>query len=293
MKEAIKVGFCVAYDWYLLEYALPLIYADATVIGLSIDQDRISWSGNAYPFDEAGFKTLITRLDPEKKIRVFEENYHLPDLTPMQNEVRQRNLMAKHLGEGGWYVQLDCDEYFLDFPGFVRYLRSLSSQRTRRANICCPWIILYKQTNEGFLYVDPMEAVRTEFMQIATREPGYESGRSNGNSNLYVNYSILHQSWARSRAEIQEKISNWGHSDHFDKEKYFSFWDKLNASNFNEARDIHPIKPREWPRLKYVKGKSISELLKNFPHNTVPAYSRLNLFFKNSRFFSKVRSLYK
>src|SRR5690349_14979672 len=102
MKEAIKVGFCVAYDWYLLEYALPLIYADATVIGLSIDQDRISWSGNAYPFDEAGFKALITKLDPEKKIRVLEENYHLPDLTPMQNEVRQRNLMAKHLGEGGW-----------------------------------------------------------------------------------------------------------------------------------------------------------------------------------------------
>ncbi|SHG87339.1 hypothetical protein SAMN04488109_2255 [Chryseolinea serpens] len=293
MMEAIKVGFCVAYDWYLLEYALPLIYADATVIGLSIDQDRISWSGNSYPFDEAGFKALITKLDPEKKIRVFEENYHLPDLTPMQNEVRQRNLMAKHLGEGGWFVQLDCDEYFLNFSGFVRYLRSLPFQLTRRANICCPWIILYKQTDEGFLYVDPLEAARTEFMQIATREPGYEYGRRNGNFNLYVNFSILHQSWARSRAEIQEKINNWGHSDHFDKEKYFSFWDKLNASNFNEARDIHPIKPREWPRLKYVKGRSIPELLKNFPLAAMPAYSRSKLFFKNSRFFSKVRSLFK
>jgi hypothetical protein len=290
--EEIKVGFCVAYDWYLLEYALPLIYADATVIGLSVDRDRISWSGNAYAFDETGFKKLIARLDPDRKIKVYEEDYHLPALTPMQNEVRQRNLMAKHLGENGWYIQLDCDEYFLDFPAFVRYLRSLPTPRTRRANICCPWIILYKQTDEGFLYVDPVTDDRIEFMQIATREPSYEYGRRNGDFNIYANFSILHQSWARSRMEIQEKIINWGHSDHFDKEKYFSFWDKLNASNFDSAKDIHPVKPEEWPGLKYVKGRDIPELLKNFPVDAMPAYTRLKLALKNSRFFSKVRSLF-
>jgi len=290
-NETIKVGFCVAYDWYLLEYALPLVYDDADEICLSLDKDRISWSGNVYPFDNKGFEELVKRFDTKKKIKVLEEDYHLPDLTPMQNEVRQRNRIAQSMGPGGWFVQLDCDEYFLDFGGFVRYLKSLPPERTHRANVSCPWIILYKQTADGFLYVDPVTIDKTEFMQIATREPAYEYGRRNGNFNIHTNFSILHQSWARNPAEIREKIDNWGHSDHFDREKYFSFWDKLDATNFPAAKDFHPLHPVVWPRLRYVKGNDIRALLKNFPADTMPAYSGLQLFFKNSRFFSKIRSL--
>jgi hypothetical protein len=291
MSDTIKVGFCVAYDWYLLAYALPLIYDEADVICLSLDKDRISWSGNPYSFDEKGFKELIARLDAQGKIMILEENYHLSELTPMQNEVRQRNLIARHLGDGGWHIQLDCDEYFLNFAGFVKYLKGLSPRRARRANISCPWIILYKQTGDGFLYVDPVTSDKTEFMQIATREPAYTYGRRNGNFNIHTNFGILHQSWARSRAEIRNKIYNWGHSNDFDKEKYFSFWDNLDASNFSEVSDVHPVHPPEWPRLNYVKGKDIPELLKNFPAASKPVYSGMQLFFKNSRFFSKMRSV--
>ena len=292
MKEAIKVGFCVAYDWYLLAYALPLIYDHADEICLSLDKDRISWSGNPYAFDEAGFRDIVTRLDPRKKITIVEEDYHLPDLTPMQNEVRQRNRIAQHMGPGGWFVQLDCDEYFLDFGRFVNYLRSLTPRRTKRANVSCAWIVLYKQTGDGFLYVDPVVKTKTEFMQIATREPAYEYGRRNGNFNMLTNFTILHQSWARSREEIRDKIYNWGHSIDFDKEKYFLAWERLDATTFAAVEDLHPFQPALWPRLKFVKGKNIADLLENFPTHTVPAYTPLDLFFKNSRFFSKLRSVF-
>jgi len=283
----------VAYDWYLLEHALPLIYNAADMICLSVDKDRISWSGHPYAFDTTAFQQLVARLDPDKKIRVIEEDYHLPDLTPMQNEVRQRNRIAQHFGPGGWFVQLDCDEYFLDFDGFVEYLRSLTSRRTKRANVACAWIILYKQTPEGFLYVDPVDKTKTEFMQIATREPGYEYGRRNGNFNIITNFAILHQSWARSREEIRDKIYNWGHSTDFDKEKYFAAWEGFDAANFATAKDIHPLQSGLWPRLNFVKGKTIADLLKNFPTHTMPAYSTVDLFFRNSRLFSKLRSLLK
>src|SRR4051812_40490040 len=126
MEQQIKVGFCVAYDWYLLKNALPSIYASADLICLSIDSDRISWSGHPFAFDDDAFRAFVAEIDVQRKIVVFEDRFCIEGLTPMQNEVRQRNLVAAFVGMDGWHIQLDCDEYFLDFEQFVRYLRSFS-----------------------------------------------------------------------------------------------------------------------------------------------------------------------
>src|SRR5688572_4515370 len=189
MKDQIKVGFCVAYDWHMLNYSLPLVYDCADKICLSIDKAGISWSGSKFSFDRSAFNQLVERLDKLNKIVIIEDDYHRPDLSPMQNEVRQRNEIAKHLGEGGWHVQLDCDEYFPSFDRFVHYLNSLSRERTKKANVSCPWLVLFKRVEGGFLYVDPIVAENVEFMQIATREPAYEYGRRNGNFNIHTNFT--------------------------------------------------------------------------------------------------------
>jgi hypothetical protein len=36
----------------------------------------------------------------------------------MENETRERMMIAQRMGEGGWHVQVDSDEYFLDFGTF-------------------------------------------------------------------------------------------------------------------------------------------------------------------------------
>jgi hypothetical protein len=33
----------------------------------------------------------------------------------MECDTRERNMLAKYMGEGGWHVQIDADEYFADF----------------------------------------------------------------------------------------------------------------------------------------------------------------------------------
>lgn len=124
--EAIKVGFCVAYDWHFLQHTLPLVYEGATDICLAIDRNRISWSGNPYSFDEEAFRQCIANIDSNKKIRIYEDGFYLPNLTPMQNEVRERNMIAQFFGEGGWHIQLDCDEHFVGFGNFAVYLRSIN-----------------------------------------------------------------------------------------------------------------------------------------------------------------------
>src|SRR5690349_10266607 len=110
----IKVGFCVSYDWVLLKRSLPRVYGQADKICLSIDKNRRSWTGTPYVFDEDAFRSWISSVDVQNKIDVYEDDFALSNLSAMENDTRQRNLMAKRLGKGGWHIQVDSDEYFLD-----------------------------------------------------------------------------------------------------------------------------------------------------------------------------------
>ena len=67
--DKIKVGFCVAYDWELLRHSLPLVYADADIICLSIDKKRRSWAGASYQWNSESFQNFIQSIDTKKKIK--------------------------------------------------------------------------------------------------------------------------------------------------------------------------------------------------------------------------------
>jgi len=292
MQEQIKVGFCIAYDWYLLEHSLPLVYDAADIICLSLDKKRISWSGKKYDFDEVGFNDLIKRIDTQHKVQVLEADFSLSSLSPMQNEVRQRNRMAEFMGKGGWHIQLDCDEYFIHFSDFVKYLRELP-QRKYSYNVCCPLITLFKQVEEGFLYVVPNQKEKLEYIQIATLTPNYKYGRRNGDFNVYTNFLIMHQSWARTEKEIRQKIKNWGHNKDFDQSDFFSRWIGLNGSNYHRLKNFHPMVPDAWSQLKLNKSHSIITLLTTFVKKDFPSYPTWQLFIKNSLLFSRVRAFWK
>lgn len=291
MNDLIKVGFCVAYDWHMLSHALPLVYSNADSIFLSVDKDRKSWAGKPFAWDGEAFRELIDSLDTHNKITLIEEDFHLQDLTPMENEVRQRNIMAERMGAGGWHIQLDSDEYFMNFGDFVKYLKGLSVDDRRMVNICCSLVTLFKQTEEGFLYVSPERKSSLEFIQVATRHPVYMYGRRNGHFNIYTNYKIIHQSWARSEAEILQKLNNWGHRDDFETRRFFDFWKTLTTENYKKVRDFHPTRPATWRKLMLVKAKNMAELVRGFDFEHYLMLSPMDLFFKNSRVFAKLRQL--
>lgn len=293
MREKVKIGFCVAYDWYLLEYALPLVYEAADIICLSLDINRISWSGLNYTFDEERFFEMVKRIDTQKKIVVLEESFYINSFKPMENEVRQRNRMAEIMGSGGWHIQLDCDEYFPNFGEFVQYLLSLPEKKTKNVNVCCLWVVLYKQTPNGFLYVDPERKDNLYFIQVATRDPVYEYGRRNGHFNICTSFYLVHQSWARSQNEIKEKVENWGHSDDFDSKTYFEKWNGIDENNYMYVRDFHPTNPKIFPSLLFEKGKTIPELLKNLTYSKMRSLSSIELLLRNSKWISRLKKLSK
>ncbi|MDI9320102.1 MAG: hypothetical protein QM530_06445 [Phycisphaerales bacterium] len=292
MSKEIKLSFCVAYDWYFLQYSLPLVYKDADQICLSIDKERISWAGNRFEFDESGFRNLIKEIDTENKIRIYEDDFHLPQLSPMQNEIRQRKMMAAFLGvNNGWHLQLDSDEYFLNFPGFVQYLKKLKPRRP--INVCCPWITLYKRIDEGFLMVNPTMFSKIEFIPIATNTPDYEHGRRNGYFNHYTNFAILHQSWARSSDEVWLKLNNWGHRYDSDIDAHFKMWREATGENYQLYKNFNQVKPSNWPSLSLLplrKDQSVLDLIQS--NITIPTrIKNIDLKKKNSIWASRILKL--
>lgn len=292
MKEEIKVGFCIAYDWYLLKYSLPLVYDSASSICLSIDKDRRSWANLSYEFDEKAFSSLVKALDVDGKISILEDDFHLPELTPMQNEVRQRNLMARHLGQGGWHVQLDCDEYFVDFEGFIKYLRGIPAGKAKKANVVCPLVNIFKEVEEGFLMISSEEFRDIEYVTVATRDPHYEYGRKNAYFNLYTKFAVLHQSWARKDQEVLQKLKNWGHKGDFTAQEFFGFWKGLSLSNFERVKNFHPISPPVWKSLAFIPATDVPDLISRAKSEISIPVSDLYLAYRNNKNISRLKSLY-
>ena len=118
MEITVAVGFLVAYDYEMLKISLPLVYGSADKIFLGIDENRVSFTGKKFDFDET-FKDWVAHFDRHSKIEWVEEEFYLPSLTPMENETRERNLLFANAPSATWYIQIDADEYFLDFPAFI------------------------------------------------------------------------------------------------------------------------------------------------------------------------------
>ncbi len=161
---------------------------------------------------------------------------------------------------GGWHIQIDSDEYFVNFGAFTGYLKSLRVNDRRAINVCCSLITLFKQLPEGFLYVAPESKSNLEFIQIATRHPVYMYGRRNGHFNIYTNFQIVHQSWARSEAEILQKLGNWGHRDDVDASRF------LNSGRHSpriicRRERLSSDSPATWRKLVLVKAKDASKLM--------------------------------
>jgi hypothetical protein len=285
----IKIAFCVAYDWEYLRISLPLVYEHADKICLAVDKDRISWAGQPFGFDSAAFYSFVKSIDTANKIDIYEDDFHINDLAPMQNEVRQRNKMAERLDEGGWHIQLDTDEYFVDFAGFVAYLQK--AKYSRPVNITCPWYTMYKQTPDGYLFIKESVQENIEFIPVATMHPHYEYGRRNAYFNIKTDFVILHQSWARSEEEILQKISNWGHKEDFDVMAYYRKWQQLDGSNHKDINDFHPVTPGKWTELEYIEGKDINMLLEKLRKRPPFILDAGKLRRDNSIWRSRIRSV--
>ncbi|GIV38764.1 MAG: hypothetical protein KatS3mg033_0564 [Thermonema sp.] len=297
-KAVIKVGFCVAYDWHLLAHSLPRVYPHSDMICLALDKNRRSWAGQKYAFDDKAFYRFVEEIDTEKKIILYEDDFALPHLNSRQNCNRHRTLIAEKMGKGGWHIQVDADEYFLDFAGFVEYLKKLNPAPTgneKPLNVSCPFIPLIKKTQKGYLFVQFGDRL-PEMIPMATNVPDYQRARQNGHFNHYTPFYVIHETWSRGEEELLYKINNWGHASEELEAKerrlsYFALWKALDEYNYMYLHNFHPAKAEIWPKLGYCEAQNIEELIERIPTPKFPL-SKFQLFLKNNRNVARIKHLW-
>lgn len=258
----IKVGFLVAYDYNLLEHSLPLIYKDADEIFLSIDCNRTSYTGQAFFFDE-NFKQHVATIDTAKKIIWIEGNYYQNREDPMLNEGYHRNCLAEamNIQPGDWCIQLDPDEFFIDFAGFVRFLKKIKPGQDERVSVSVYWKTIFKKIDNGYLMIKS----NWERVEVATNSPHFKRDRRIPGHNVISSPSfMLHQSWARTTDEVVQKINNWSHARDFDTESFLKSWLRLNLHNYKSYKNFHPLHGEIWPGLFFVKAKHLKALIKYY-----------------------------
>lgn len=261
------MGFLVSYDYEMLKVSLPLIYASADSITLAVDCNNKTWSGLDFDIP-AHFYDWLRQADVDQKIEIYKDDFYQSSLSVMENDTRERNMLSKYMGAGGWHIQIDTDEYFLEFEQFVHFLRNEVDKVTKGLNepvsVYVKWVSLFKKVEGGYLIVTSFEDV-----PIATRHPVYKYARFNEHRRLFTDFSMLHQSWARGRSEIQEKLNSWSHKDDFNTDSYFRFWDVCDQHNSSFYHNFHPLVPENWAGLRFISAKSITTLIGHYVEEEV------------------------
>lgn len=288
MKGKIQVGYLVSYDYEMLRTSLLTTYSGSDSIFLAIDRNRKTWNGESFVIEDSFFEWMKI-FDTEKKIIIYEDDFYVPTFTTMQCEIRERKMLAEKMGAGNWIVQVDCDEYFIDFKQFVSDLRKydayLLNPEKHPIQICAYWIMLYKYTNNGILYVDkPLKAI------FATNYPDYKNGRRINNRQIYTNNIVLHESLSRTEEELRFKFENWGHNIDVNKD-FLKKWLIIDENNYKDYKDFYYLQAERWKKLAYFPSKNFDEIREIIRNNTKLNVSFTNLLFKN--FGQKIKFFFK
>ena len=245
----IKVGFLISYDYEFIKTSLPRVYNEVEEIYFAVDANGLTWSGEPIQIAD-GFWSWVEEFDTAKKIRIYKDSFYVEGLTPIECDTRERNLLGKQMGKADWYVQIDSDEYFVDFPLFVRKLNTFKPAGP--VTIGCRVVTLFKALSNGYLFI----ADSTERLDFATNNPIYDVSRNNISNNEQLNWDdlVLHQSWARKPEDIYFKLHNWGHRDDFNLDSFFNLWNAIDKDNHHVLKDFHPLGSGIWPRLKFIEG---------------------------------------
>lgn len=261
MKK-IHVGFLLSYDYEKLRNSIPPVYEQADAIFIAADKDYRTWSGENFTVDESFFDWL-REIDHDKKIQIYRDDFYVPELSAIENDNRERHMLSLKMGVGNWLVQVDSDEYFLDFKKFVRDLRKydhfLDNPERNRVQIAAYLVNMYKYTENGLLYVNKV----TRGL-MATNYPDYKVARHTRQRVIYTPNILWHESLARTEEAILFKLRNWGHNVDVGIDAFMEKWRAVNEHNYKDMRDFFYMTPKKWKELSFVKGRNLEEVSQNF-----------------------------
>lgn len=277
MKK-IQVGFLMSYDYELLKKSIPPVYDLADNIFLALDHKQRTWSGNHFEVDPSFYEWLKT-FDTDNKIIIYENDFYVSEISTIENDTRERHLLALKMGIGNWLIQVDSDEIFIDFEKFVNRLRKYDSYLVNPEKHPIQFagfhINVYKYLDEGLLYINkPTKLI------LATNYPNYHCAKNTRERIVYNEDFILHEGLARTEEELELKLANWGHKQ--DVNAFFlEKWKRADKDNYKTIKDVFYLEPEIWKELGYFPSKSLPELKKMVQNDASLKIPKMKLFFRN------------
>lgn len=261
MKK-IHVGFLLSYDYELLKNSIPRVYGSADAIFIAVDKDLRTWSGQNFTVSDEFFEWL-KNFDTKNKVTIYRDDFYDSNLSAIENDNRERHMLSLKMGIGNWLIQVDSDEYFLDFKKFVADLRKhdkfLDNPEKNRIQIACYLINMYKYTDNGVLYVNKV----TRGL-MATNYPDYKIARHTRQRVIYTPNVLWHESLSRDEKAIEFKLRNWGHNVDVNVEEFMNKWKSVNKQNYQSMSNFFYMNPKKWKNLEFVEGNTIDEISQNF-----------------------------
>jgi len=277
MKK-IQVGFLMSYDYELLKKSIPPVYALADTIFLAIDHQKRTWSGNQFEVD-ASFYDWLKQIDVDKKITIYEDNFYVPSLNAIENDTRERHMLANKMGLGNWLIQVDSDEIFIDFKKFIDKLRKYDSYlvnpEKHPIQFASFHINVYKYLDEGMLYIN-----KPTKLLLATNYPNYKYAKNTKSRIVYDDTYILHEGLARTEEELKVKLANWGHK-HEINDTFLEKWQKANKDNYQTIKNVFYLDADTWPELGYFPSSDLVEIKKMVYNDPKLAIPKTKLWTKN------------
>ena len=277
MKK-IHVGFLLSYDYEKLKMSIPLVYKHSDRIFIAQDENNLTWSGNEFKVDDSFFSWL-KEIDIDNKIEIYKDNFYIPHLSAIQNDTRERHMLSLKMGIGNWLIQIDSDEYVLNFEDFTKALRKynhyLDNPKKTPVQISGFHIDIYKYLEDGILYVKD-----TCKVLLATNYPNYKLARQTRERVIYVDTYVLHESLARTEEELQVKLNNWGHNHELNS-TFLEKWRSANSKNYKQIKDVFYLTGKQWSTLGFIKGNNIHDFTNKIHELDITELDKNFIFKKN------------
>lgn len=277
MKK-IHVGFLLSYDYEKLKLSIPPVYKAADRIFIAEDSNKRTWSGNEFVVDNS-FYEWLKGFDVDNKIEFYRDNFYIPELSAIENDTRERHLLSLIMGIGNWLIQVDSDEYFIDFESFVEKLRKydsyLNDPKNNRILIAGFHINIYKYLEDSMLYVN--EATK---FYAATNYPNYKLAKNTKERIIYLDSYVLHEGLSRTEEELEYKLNNWGHKEDVNP-TFLAKWKMANKDNYKDIKDVFYMNPVTWKSLSIFNSKKKSDFNNMLLEDNGIKKSKVWLFFKN------------
>ena len=270
-------AYILAADPTWIECSVSAYYPCVEEIIVSYDRRGLGWTGAPVALDEC--LERLRAVDFDKKMKFVPGDFSGAVRDPMENDTLQRNVALQLASEDAdWVLQLDTDEYL---PCPAALLAAIQKADLQRAGALeWPMRVLYRNLPGGraleicardggdhFEYIAPV-AVRSRKRLVHSRQTNGAVLRAvvRGDCSsmqlsrplavgemreelLNSSEAIIHNSWARSPADLRRKLASWSHAS---ARAWIYYWGRWLPSiwTWRWMRNLHPFFGGVWPALR-------------------------------------------